>query len=157
GLRLQPLLERTRRLRRLPAPQDGSRGGGAPHPHRPRHGLRAARAVTLRARLSLVAAGVVAVVLALVCATVYFVMRHELYSQVDSQPAAHARDPTEHLPGLSPYGSDYVSFVAPDGSFRGDKVPVDSRITAVAASGTHGFYRNASAVLPSGQPIVIRE
>ena len=40
--------------------------------------------MTLRARLTLVAAGVVAVVVALVCATTYFVMRHELRAQLDS-------------------------------------------------------------------------
>ena len=112
--------------------------------------------MTLRARLSLVAAGVVAVVVALACATTYFVMRHELYSQVDGQLAAHATDPTANYPNFSPYSGDYVSFVAPDGSWRGDHIPVDPRIRAVAAGRTHGFFRNASALL-SGQPIVLRE
>jgi len=112
--------------------------------------------VTLRLRLSLVAAGVVAVVVALACATTYFVMRHELYSQVDGQLAAHATDPTANYPNFSPYSGDYVSFVAADGSWRGDHIPVDPRIRAVAAGRTHGFFRNASALL-SGQPIVLRE
>ena len=112
--------------------------------------------MTLRLRLSLVAAGVVAVVVALACATTYFVMRHELYSQVDGQLAAHATDPTANYPNFSPYSGDYVSFVAPDGSWRGDHIPVDPRIRAVAAGRTHGFFRNASALL-SGQPIVLRE
>ena len=112
--------------------------------------------MTLRARLSLVAAGVVAVVVALACVTTYFVMRHELYSQVDGQLAAHATDPTANYPNFSPYSGDYVSFVAPDGSWRGDHIPVDPRIRAVAAGRTHGFFRNASALL-SGQPIVLRE
>ena len=40
--------------------------------------------MTLRARLTLVAAGVVAVVVVLASATTYFVMRHELQTQVDS-------------------------------------------------------------------------
>ena len=39
--------------------------------------------MTLRTRLTLVAAGVVAVVVALACLTTYFVMRHELQSQLD--------------------------------------------------------------------------
>ena len=112
--------------------------------------------MTLRLRLSLVAAGVVAVVVALACATTYFVMRHELYSQVDGQLAAHATDPTANYPNFSPYSGDYVSFVAPDGSWRGDHIPVDPRIRAVADGRTHGFFRNASALL-SGQPIVLRE
>ena len=54
-------------------------------------GLRPARAVTLRARLTLVAAGVVAVVVALACATTYFVMRHELQAQLDGSLANTAQ------------------------------------------------------------------
>ena len=49
-----------------------------PDPHRARHRLRAPRAMTLRLRLTLVAAGVVAVVVAVASVIVYFVMRHEL-------------------------------------------------------------------------------
>jgi len=113
--------------------------------------------VTLRGRLTLVAAGVVAVVVALVCATTYFVMRHELYSQVDTQLAAHSRDPSATFPNFSPYSSDYVSFVAADGTYRGDHIPVDGRIRAVAAGTTRGFFRNSSARLPTGEEIVIRE
>jgi two-component system sensor histidine kinase MprB len=113
--------------------------------------------VTLRGRLTLVAAGVVAVVVALACATTYFVMRHELYSQVDTQLQKHSGDPTAAEPTFSSYGSDYVSFVAPDGTWHGDHIPVDSRIRAVAAGTAQGFFRNASARLPSGESIVIRE
>jgi two-component system sensor histidine kinase MprB len=113
--------------------------------------------VTLRARLALVAAGVVALVVALVCATVYFVMRHELYSQVDAQLAVHALDPLANYPKLSSNASDYVSFVTPDGAFHGDHVPIDARIEAVAAGTSHAFRRNASGQLPTGQTIVIRE
>jgi two-component system, OmpR family, sensor histidine kinase MprB len=113
--------------------------------------------VTLRVRLTLVAAGVVAVVVALVCATTYFVMRHELYSQVDTQLEGHSREPTATEPNFSPYSNDYVSFVAPDGSWHGDHIPVDSRIRAVAAGTAHAFFRNASARLPSGESIVLRE
>ena len=75
---------------------------------------------------------------------------------MDGQLAAHATDPTANYPNFSPYSGDYVSFVAPDGSWRGDHIPVDPRIRAVAAGRTHGFFRNASALL-SGQPIVLRE
>jgi two-component system, OmpR family, sensor histidine kinase MprB len=113
--------------------------------------------VTLRARLALVAAGVVAVVVALVCVTTYFVMRHELYSQVDNQLAAHAEYPTQKYPGLSPYANDFVSFVDPNGNWTGDHVPVDAQIKAVAAGTRRGFFRNAPATLRSGEPIVIRE
>jgi two-component system sensor histidine kinase MprB len=112
--------------------------------------------VTLRARLTLVAAGVVAVVVALACATTYFVMRHELYAQVDTQLSAHAADPNAAMPDFSPNSGDYVSFVDAQGNFRRDHIPVDSRIEAVAAGSSRGFFRNASA-LQSGQPVVLRE
>jgi two-component system sensor histidine kinase MprB len=113
--------------------------------------------VTLRARLTLVAAGVVAVVVALACATTYFVMRHELYSQVDTQLAAHSRDPSATYPNFSPYSGDYVASVSANGESRGDPIPVDDRIKAVAAGTSRGFFRNASAQLESGEPIVLRE
>jgi len=115
--------------------------------------------VTLRSRLTLVAAGVVAVVVGLACATTYFVMRHELYSQVDTQLAAHARDPTASLPNFSPYSGDYVDFITPNGESTGpDPIPVDSQIKAVASGLlSHGFFRNASARLRSGEEIVLRE
>ena len=55
--------------------------------------------MTLRLRLTLVAAIVVAIVVAAASLTTYFVMRHELYSQVDSTLSAHAarlqQDPGE--------------------------------------------------------------
>jgi two-component system, OmpR family, sensor histidine kinase MprB len=112
--------------------------------------------MTLRARLTLVAAGVVAVVVALASVTTYFVMRHELYSQVDAQLAAHASDPDAPTPNFSPYSGDFVSFVDSHGNWRRDHIPVDGRIEAVAAGTMHGFFRNASAEL-SGHPIVLRE
>ena len=114
--------------------------------------------MTLRTRLTLVAAGVVAFVVVLASTATYFVMRHELYSQVDTQLAKHAQDPHEGVPNFSEFSGDYVAFVAPDGSEQGDHIPSDSRIEAVAA-GAHknGFFRNTHAQLPSGQTIILRE
>jgi two-component system sensor histidine kinase MprB len=75
--------------------------------------------VTLRLRLTLVAAGVVAVVVAAASLTTYFVMRHQLYAQVDSELKLHmdAQMPTPHLerPAFSAYAADYVSFFNPSG------------------------------------------
>src|SRR5437764_668791 len=51
GLRLQPLLERPRRLRRLPAAEDRGGRRAAPPPHRPRNRLCAPRAMSLKGRL----------------------------------------------------------------------------------------------------------
>jgi two-component system sensor histidine kinase MprB len=117
--------------------------------------------VTLRARLTLVAAGVVAVVVALACATTYFVMRHELYSQVDSQLTEHAHNPQVNYEGFNPFQQDFVAIVLPDGSrtFQSDPVPIDAKIRAVAAGRSKGFFRNTTlkaVQTSSGRRIVLQ-
>jgi len=105
--------------------------------------------VSLRLRLTLVAAVVVAAVVASASVTTYFVMRHELYAQVDKELAQHAQDPREVFRGPSPYSSDYVTLVAPAGSIAAgleQGVPIDRRVRAVAA-GTQGpYYRNTTVL-----------
>jgi two-component system sensor histidine kinase MprB len=113
--------------------------------------------VSLRTRLTLVAAGVVAVVVVLASTATYFLMRHELYSQVDTQLQKHASDPRAAVQNFSPYSGDFVAFVTSDGSLTGDAIPVDSKIRSVAAGKSGGFYRNASAQLETGQRIILRE
>jgi two-component system sensor histidine kinase MprB len=95
--------------------------------------------MTLRFRLALVAAGVVAVVLAAASLVVYFTMRHELISQVDSSLTNHAallqRRPDAALGGFGEFGDDYVELVSPAGAIAGGNtraMTVDSRIRAVA-------------------------
>ena len=88
--------------------------------------------MSLRLRLTLVAAAVVAVVLAAASVTVYFVMRHELYKQVDGDLAQHARDPRAALRGLSPFSGDYVTLVGANGELAGVALPIDKRVRAVA-------------------------
>ena len=46
--------------------------------------------MSLRGRLTLVAAGVVAVVVVLASTATYFLMRHQLYAQVDGELTQHA-------------------------------------------------------------------
>ncbi len=114
--------------------------------------------MTLRARLTLVAAGVVAVVVALACATTYFVMRHELYSQVDAQLQQHAQDPRAILPNFSPYSGDYVATVEPGGTADNPhNIPIDSHILAVAAGHARGFFRNRQVQTVQGAKVVLRE
>jgi two-component system sensor histidine kinase MprB len=113
--------------------------------------------VSLRTRLTLVAAGVVAVVVVFASTATYFLMRHELYSQVDTQLQKHASDPRAVVQNFSPYSGDFVAFVTSDGSLTGDAIPVDSQIRSVAAGKSGGFYRNASAQLQTGQRIILRE
>jgi two-component system sensor histidine kinase MprB len=108
--------------------------------------------MTLRLRLTLVAAAVVAVVVTAASLTTYFVMRHELYSQVDSQLLAHAHDPV----GFGAYSGDYVAYVAPEGSEHGDAIPVDDEIKAVANGRAKHFFRNVEAETHRG-PITLRE
>jgi two-component system, OmpR family, sensor histidine kinase MprB len=100
--------------------------------------------VTLRARLALVAAGVVAVVVAMASATTYFLMRHQLYTQVDSQLRQHAHNPQANFESFNPYQQDYVAIVAPDGTRTTGSapLPIDDRIRAVAAGTRSGFFRN---------------
>jgi two-component system sensor histidine kinase MprB len=113
--------------------------------------------VSLRTRLTLVAAGVVAVVVVFASTATYFLMRHELYSQVDTLLQKHASDPRAVVQNFSPYSGDFVAFVTSDGSLTGDAIPVDSQIRSVAGGKSSGFYRNASAQLQTGQRIILRE
>jgi two-component system, OmpR family, sensor histidine kinase MprB len=100
--------------------------------------------VSLRGRLTLVAAGVVAVVVALASTATYFLMRHQLYSQVDAQLHQHAENPTANLDGFNPYQQDYVAKVFPNGLATPDSAPlhIDGAIRAVAAGERHTFFRN---------------
>lgn len=100
--------------------------------------------MSLRGRLTLVAAGVVAAVVAMASAATYFLMRHELYSQVDSQLAQHAANTTQSFGVINPYQGDYVAFVLPDGTLTADSagLPVDPQIKAVAAGHASAFFQN---------------
>jgi len=122
--------------------------------------------VSLRLRLTLVAAVVVAAVVAAASVTTYFVMRHELYSQVDKELAQHAQDPREVFRGPSPFGGDYVTLVSPTGSVAaGLLVPIDTHVRTVASGSRGSFYRDVSvqgyhvreivAPLPAGGAVVV--
>jgi two-component system, OmpR family, sensor histidine kinase MprB len=102
--------------------------------------------VSLRARLTLVAAGVVAVVVGIAAATTYFLMRHELYSQVDSQLAEHAKSPDANFQGFNPYQQDYVAIIRPDGVRTPESagIPVDRAIRAVADGTRQQFFRDTT-------------
>ncbi len=99
--------------------------------------------MSLRARLTLVAAVVVAVVVALASTGTYFLMRHELYSQVDAALKEHAENPQANLNGFNQFAQDYLTFFAPDGSPTGGaNIPGDAAIRAVAAGSAPGFFRD---------------
>ena len=79
--------------------------------------------MSLRLRLTLVAASVVAIVVAAASMTTYFVMRHELYSQVDSTISDHAgriqQDPGFALRGFGPFNGDATTIVNTTGQAAG--------------------------------------
>jgi two-component system, OmpR family, sensor histidine kinase MprB len=121
--------------------------------------------VTLRARLTLVAAGVVAFVVVLASVTTYFVMRHELQSQLDGSLHSEAVAIFDHPLSStdSDFGGNLVNVVDDQGGFvngtPGLTLGVDDpRILAVAA-GTRqrGFYRNITVRATSrGQHVTYR-
>jgi len=104
--------------------------------------------VTLRARLSLVAAGVVAVVVALACATTYFVMRHELQAQLDGSLQSTAKAVQDNGGQISEedYGGNFVEVIDNSGRVVGTtlprQLPSDPRALSVAQAASPGYYRN---------------
>jgi two-component system sensor histidine kinase MprB len=106
--------------------------------------------MTLRLRLTLVAAGVVAVVVAAASVTTYFVMRHELYKETDSTLSQHAahlqQDPRFVFSGFGGYNGDHVQVVDGTGAAIGPAsgLPIDPAIRAVAAGKHDGFYRDVT-------------
>jgi two-component system sensor histidine kinase MprB len=127
--------------------------------------------MTLRLRLTLVAAGVVAVVLAAASVTTYYVMHRELYKQVDDSIGQHAallqQNPGAAFHGFDEYATDVVVLVNPAGqAVRAAGFPVSANIKAVATrkSGTPFFqttvYKNihireAVAPLLGGGAVVV--
>jgi two-component system sensor histidine kinase MprB len=105
--------------------------------------------MTLRLRLALVAAGVVAVVLASASAVVYFSMRHGLRAQVDSDLTTHAyaiqQRPEGAFRGFGDFSNDAVEIIAANGHIVGgntNELPVDADMRAVASGGRDAFYRD---------------
>jgi len=118
--------------------------------------------VTLRARLSLVAAGVVAVVVALVCATTYFVMRHELRVQLDSSLKKEVQA-VQANPGAytapQDFGGNLVEVIDAAGRVEAAsyRVEPDARVLAVAAGTRRGFFRDITARNVLGEVSHLRE
>jgi two-component system, OmpR family, sensor histidine kinase MprB len=109
--------------------------------------------VTLRTRLTLVAAGVVAVVVALACATTYFVMRHELRSQLDptlkKQVAAVQANPNAYT-DQEDFGGSAVEIIDPNGRVQAASyiVQADAAVLAVAAGTHRAFFRDIRVRTP---------
>jgi two-component system sensor histidine kinase MprB len=122
--------------------------------------------VTLRARLTLVAAGVVAVVVALACVTTYFVMRHELRAQLDSslkKEVQAIQTTIQTNPGAYTATADFsgnaVEVIDAAGHVQAASINVepDAHVLAVAAGTRPGFFRDITARNPVGEVIHFRE
>jgi two-component system sensor histidine kinase MprB len=122
--------------------------------------------VTLRARLTLVAAGVVAVVVALACATTYFVMRHELRTQLDSslrKEVQAVQQAVQTNPGAytgsTDFGGSLVEVIDAAGHVQAASYHVepDARVLAVAAGTRPGFFRDITARNVVGEVSHLRE
>jgi len=111
--------------------------------------------VSLRSRLTLVAAGVVAVVVVLASLTTFFVMRHELQTQLDAslKNEASAIQQSSNYEIGPDYGGSLAEVVDSHGARVGGDPRVqlsaahDSRVLAVARSSDPdaGFFRNITA------------
>ncbi len=107
--------------------------------------------MSLRSRLTLVAAGVVAVVVVLASLTTYFVMRHELQAQLNTSMKKEARavqnDPSA-FHGPEDFGGNLAEVIGSDGSVITASYTVtgaaDRRVLAVANGSGHAFYRDVT-------------
>jgi two-component system sensor histidine kinase MprB len=116
--------------------------------------------MSLRTRLALVAAGVVAVVLGIAAATTYFVMRHELYTQVDTSLRKDAQSVDVNDPA-APEGfpGNLVEIFNAQGFTLGSStisVPFDSSIRAVAEGRRGALFQDATTTR-EGRTIPLRE
>ena len=108
--------------------------------------------MTLRLRLTIVAAVVVAVVVTAASLTTYFVMRHELYAQVDADLRTHIQsqiaNPHPERPSFGNYGDDYVSFFTPNGElqFGLQEMPVSDAIKDAIAGRSQRIVYSSSIV-----------
>ena len=119
--------------------------------------------MTLRARFALVAAGVVAVVVGLASVTTYFVMRHELRSQLDDSlkkaVAAVLANPGAYT-APADFGGNAVEVidrfgrVQPSSSFS---VTPDGHVLAVAGGSRPAFFSDIAARNPAGELFHFRE
>jgi two-component system sensor histidine kinase MprB len=118
--------------------------------------------------MALVAAGVVAVVVVLASLTTYFVMRHELESQLDGSLRSTARtvQVERHIGGPGDYGGNLVEVVDLQGNLVAAsqglnlRATNDSQVRAVAGSNDlhSGFYRDITATYhaPGKRPVPVR-
>jgi two-component system, OmpR family, sensor histidine kinase MprB len=118
--------------------------------------------VSLRARFALVSGGVVAGVVALACATTYFVMRHELRAQLDDSlnkaVAAVQANPGAYTNNQD-FGGNLAEVIDAAGHVQAASYVVtpDARVLAVAAGRRRGFRRDITVRTGPGEVSHFRE
>jgi two-component system sensor histidine kinase MprB len=121
--------------------------------------------VSLRDRLTLVAAGVVAVVVVLASTATYFVMRHELQVQLDESLQSAARaiqlNPSSSALGPEDFGGNLVEVIDARGDYLngtpGLRLRVDPPVLSVAEGRSHAFRRDITATGTGGVKYQLRE
>jgi two-component system, OmpR family, sensor histidine kinase MprB len=102
--------------------------------------------MSLRVRLTLVATAVVAVVVTAASVTTYFVMRHELFKEVDGSLGHHGaalqQDPRTGFRGVDENATDLVMLVTPTGDRANNVIlPLSKDVKAVASGARNGYFR----------------
>jgi two-component system, OmpR family, sensor histidine kinase MprB len=115
--------------------------------------------MTLRLRLTLVAALVVAAVVAIASVLVYVIMRHDLRKQVDQALVAHAaavqHHPDDAVPhpgpgGFGQFTGDYVQLIYGTGAVENQDgtpqavLPIDARVRTIASTRKSYFLRDVT-------------
>jgi len=100
--------------------------------------------MSLRLRLTLVAAIVVAVVLSAASMATYFLMHRELYKQVDSTLTQDAAQQVDHphvgFHDFGPYANDYVALVTSTGTALNYPFPVTPAVKEAAKGTRNRFF-----------------
>jgi len=120
--------------------------------------------VTLRARLTLIATGVVAVVVVLASTATYFLMRHELQAQLDRSLREAANVIQQNPEGSlrdEVFGGNLVEIVDAQGGYVNGtpslRLVVDGPVLRVAGTSRHAFYRDITATNLAGVKYRMRE
>jgi two-component system, OmpR family, sensor histidine kinase MprB len=111
--------------------------------------------VSFRARLTLLVALAIAATVAAASIAVWVVAKHELLTQFDRSLYAQATE--GH--GPSPFDHNTLTtFIRPDGTTRGDNLPVTKRANEVATGVTRtAYFTDATVEDASGQQFHLRE
>jgi len=108
--------------------------------------------MSFRLRLTLYAAGAIAVAVTASSAALWIVARHELLGQVDSALVTQAHDGHP-----SPFSRTFTELIGPDGDRTGTALPVTKQMTAVATGKGGQYFSEANVKATNGEEFHLRE